>query len=87
MSQRLASGQCLALLETNLARDINVKEMNLSMGGDLFSCGVVDNAGVVNFVVGGVAFWDGTSDQVGLRFLCFSYTAKCQSRVISDLSS
>lgn len=75
MSQLTTSSQGLALLETNLARDINVKEMDFTVGGNEFSFRVVDRAGVVDFFISWVAFWDRASDQVCLGIL-FNGTGK-----------
>lgn len=69
MSQLVARRERLALLEADLARHINVKEVDLAMGRNVLALGVVDRAGVVHFVVCGVAFGDRASNQVGLCFL------------------
>lgn len=69
MSQLTTSSQGLAFLETNLAGDINVKEMDFTVGGNEFSFRVVDRAGVVDFFISWVAFWDRASDQVCLGIL------------------
>src|SRR5690554_4868985 len=77
MSQLVACSQSLALLETNLARHINIKGMDLSMGGNELALGIVDCAGVVDLVIGRVAFGDRTTNNVGI---CILYQrAICQS--------
>lgn len=52
MSQLTTGSQGLALLETNLAGDINVKEVDFTVGGNELSFRVVDRAGVVDLFVG-----------------------------------
>jgi hypothetical protein len=69
MSQLTTSSQGLALLEANLAGDIDVKEMDFTVGGNQFALGVVNRAGVVDLFIGWVAFWDRASDQVCLGVL------------------
>lgn len=69
MSQLVARCERLALLEADLARHINVKEVDLAMGCNVLAMGVVDRAGVVHLVILGVALGDRTSDQVGLCIL------------------
>lgn len=69
MSQLVARRERLALLETDLARHINVKEVDFAMGRNVLALGVIDRAGVVHFVVCGVAFGDRASDQVSLCIL------------------
>ena len=75
MSQGLTRCQRLALLESNLARDINIKEMDLSVCRNMFSSRVEDCAGVVDVVVGRVVLWNRSSDHVCVCFLKYK-TAK-----------
>lgn len=65
-SDLVSRTQDLALLESNLAGDINVEEVDLSVGGQQVSVRAKDETCVVVFLCVGEVLGDTATDQVGL---------------------
>lgn len=63
--QLVPRGEDVALLELDLARDVDVEEMRLAVGADQGAGGGEDQRGIVVFVRRGLEFGDTPADEVG----------------------